>query len=104
MNKYNCPKCDEESFSFWQKQFLGPIRRVHCRLCGASVGVPWIRSFAINAVGAPIVFVGGIAPAIILGKFGIGSMISGFVVGGLVAVVFVGWLQHRFVPLIVKDS
>src|SRR3989344_2917403 len=46
MQKYNCPKCGQASFSFWQKQFLGPLGSIPCGACGASVSVPWGKSIA----------------------------------------------------------
>ena len=38
---HNCPHCNEPSISFWQKQCLGPIKRIRCSECGAGISVFW---------------------------------------------------------------
>jgi len=104
MQKYNCPKCGQASFSFWQKQFLGPLGSIPCGACGASVSVPWGKSIALNAVFIPIASLGGLVAAFSFAKYSIGAAFFVFIIWVLAFFVLVGWIQHRFVPLIVKDA
>ena len=104
MQKYNCPKCGQASFSFWQKQFLGPLGSIPCGACGASVSVPWGKSIALNAVFIPIASLGGLVAAFSFAKYSIGAAFFVFIIWVLAFFVLVGWIQHRFIPLIVKDA
>jgi hypothetical protein len=57
----------------------------------------------VNLFGIPVASVGGIAVAMALGKFGLPVVFLGFIGGCLVIAAAVGWLQHRFVPLVVRS-
>ncbi len=42
---YACPWCGtEKSFSFWEKQTLGPRRELNCPHCNRKVSVCWERA------------------------------------------------------------
>ena len=42
-----CPNCNKPSFQAAQKQMLGPLRVIACRLCGATVSVSRPHSIAV---------------------------------------------------------
>jgi hypothetical protein len=95
---YPCPHCATDSFSFWQKQLLGPARSIECRNCKRRVSVPWARAML------------AVSPIMILGSLGIAFSNSnpggplemflwgvfGAVVGGAIAAP----LYHLYVPLV----
>ncbi len=91
-----CPGCEEPSFTFWQKQVLGPGRKKRCRRCGALVSVSrthWIPMLLLSAafpiVAIVVLFAHGLAAA----------------VGAVVLMVLVGALyQHHLVPLVVRSK
>ena len=41
---YQCPWCERKSFSFWQKQALGPNNSMKCHGCRRQVSVHWGRA------------------------------------------------------------
>lgn len=94
---YSCPWCERKSFSFWQKQSLGPTRTLQCAECKRKVSVCWQRA-QIAAV-----------PVLLLGFLGL--LIGKGVYGTWPAVLLFGWigvtagmmitapLYHLFVPL-----
>ena len=41
---YACPWCERKTFSFWQKQTLGPNKTLSCTGCKRRVSVPWGRA------------------------------------------------------------
>ena len=43
---YACPWCERTTFSFWQKQKLGPNTSIKCAGCKRRVSVPWTRTTA----------------------------------------------------------
>jgi DNA-directed RNA polymerase subunit RPC12/RpoP len=98
---YKCPWCGAESFSFWQKQWLGPARSIECRNCKRRVSVPWIRS--LLAV-SPIILLGSIG----IGYFGtaIDSLLAVFasgVVGAVIGFLVAAPLYHKYVPLVPRE-
>jgi len=102
---YNCPACGNPTFSFWQKQFLGPLRKIECQSCGVAVSVPWARnvlfSFLVGLL-PPLVGVGAVA---LVGEFAsLWSMVGVFALGTLIASAPFLWLYHRYVPLVVKKA
>ncbi len=104
MPRYRCPKCGEVSFSFWRKQFLGPMRKISCARCGAKVTVPWMMSTLVIVFAAVTPTFGLVAGLVASGRYG---AVAGFVVFLLCALPVVavgGWLYHRFVPLITRDA
>lgn len=95
---YACPWCQRKSFSFWDKQGLGPSRLLECRYCGRKVSVDWNRAI-IAAV-----------PLLLFGFLGL--TVGKVVFATLVAVLLGGWvgttvgalitapLYHLYVPLV----
>ena len=55
MRVYECPWCDRKSFSFWEKQGLGPTRSLRCNECKRKVGVPSDRA---QIAAAPLFLLG----------------------------------------------
>ncbi|SRR5216683_619224 len=95
---YNCPHCGSNSFSFWQKQLLGPARSIECRNCKERVTVPWGR--ALLAI-LPIIVLATIGVAIYNSAPGnLADLIIYTTVGILVGFVISAPLYHRYVPLI----
>ena len=94
--KIICPHCDEPSFTFWQKQVLGPGRKKRCRRCGALVSVS--RAHAI-----PLLLLSAAFPVVVivaLLQYGLAAT-----VGLIVLMLLVGALyQHHFVPLVVRSE
>jgi hypothetical protein len=95
---YQCPWCGTHSFSFWEKQSLGPQRTLQCVSCRRHVGVDWGRAqiaalpllvFGFLGLVAGKVFFGHI-PAVLLGAW------LGITFGMLITAP----LYHVFVPLV----
>jgi len=95
---YKCPWCGVESFSFWQKQWLGPARSIECCNCKGRVSVPWVRSLL------------AISPIVILGSIGIGyfgtaidglwSFLASGAAGAVTGYLLTAPLYHKYVPLV----
>ena len=95
---YACPWCGKQTFSFWQKQSLGPTRFLHCSACSRKVSVDWNRA-QLAAI-----------PVIALGFLGL--IVGKAVMGTWPAVLLGGWLgitlgmcvtaplYHLYVPLV----
>jgi hypothetical protein len=105
MRRHHCPKCNQPSFTFWQKQLLGPLKKVSCSSCGARVSVPWGISVLIIVVASTVVSVGPfVAAAAAWNQFGLVGAALAFV-GCVVLVAGVGgWAYDRFVPLVTRDA
>ena len=102
---YRCPSCGKDSFSFWQKQSLGPLRKITCRSCGARVSVPWGMStliILIGVVATPTVAL--VAAVTAWNAFGAFGGIVTFLGSGLALGAIGCWLYHRFVPLVTRDA
>ena len=95
---YSCPWCERKSFSFWQKQSLGPNKPVKCKGCRRPVSVPWGRAH----LAATPMFVFAV-----LGLYFVGDAFDSklYAVGGAIAGVVLGMLftiplYHFIVPLV----
>lgn len=95
---YACPWCERRSFSFWQKQSLGPNRAIACTGCKRRVSVPWGRAH----LAALPVFVGAVAGLWFVGDAFDSKLfaIAGACVGVVIGMVLTMPLYHFAVPLI----
>lgn len=50
--------------TFWQKQFLGPLKKLSCRDCGTLVSVPWAMSAFVIIIASTIASVGPFVAAV----------------------------------------
>ena len=95
---YECPWCKSKTFSFWQKQSLGPTKTLECAACTRRVTVAWERAQL------------AVLPMLLLGFLG---LICGKVFFATwAAVALFGWLgittgmlvtapiYHFYVPLV----
>jgi uncharacterized protein YqgC (DUF456 family) len=98
---YSCPWCERKTFSFWQKQTLGPNKTLSCTGCKRRVSVPWGRAH----IAALPVFVVAIAAMWFVGDcfnskiFAIAGAFCGVVVGMMITMP----LYHYIVPLVKPD-
>ena len=95
---YECPWCSTKSFSFWQKQSLGPNRSIRCTCCARRVSVPWARAH----LAAIPVFLGAIAGLWFVGEAFDSKVLAlaGACIGVVAGMVLTMPLYHRFVPLV----
>jgi hypothetical protein len=94
---YACPWCEQTSFSFWQKQSLGPARNLTCQHCKRPVSVCWQRAQLAAIPALALGFLGLIA-----GKAIFGTWAAVFLFGWLgvtVGMLVTAPLYHWFVPL-----
>ena len=94
---YACPWCEQKSFSFWQKQTLGPTRTLNCGTCKRKVGVDWQRA-QIAAV--PVILLGFLG--LLCGKAFFGTwpaVLLGGWLGISLGMSITAPLYHVFVPL-----
>lgn len=96
---YACPWCGKEkSFSFWQKQTLGPQRSLLCPHCKRKVSVNWERA-QIAAI--PVIALGFLG--LLVGKAWFGTWPAVFLfgwVGLTVGMLITAPLYHLYVPLV----
>ena len=98
---YACPWCEGKTFSFWQKQTLGPNKSLTCTGCKRRVSVPWGRAH----LAALPVFVLAIIAMWIIGDtfnskiFALAGAFCGVVLGMMVTMP----LYHYIVPLCKPD-
>jgi hypothetical protein len=95
---YACPWCKRKTFSFWQKQTLGPAHSIKCYACKHSVSVPWTRA---QLAAAPLVVVA--FAGLLVGKVAYGvlpEILMGGALGLMVGMILTAPLYHFFVPLI----
>jgi hypothetical protein len=95
---YACPWCQRKTFSFWQKQALGPSRSLRCTACTREVSVPWIRAQLAAAPLVLITFAG-----LVIGKVAYGvvpEILMGGCLGAMVGIIVTAPLYHFFVPLV----
>ncbi|HUP30591.1 MAG TPA: hypothetical protein VM122_10495 [Usitatibacter sp.] len=94
---YACPWCQAKSFSFWQKQSLGPSRTLHCDKCKRKVSVCWQRA---QMAAVPLLLLGFLG--LLIGKFYFGTwpavLLFGWV-GVTAGLLITAPLYHLFVPL-----
>ena len=96
---YECPWCRRKSFSFWQKQWLGPARTIRCGACSREVSVPWGRAH----IAASPLFLGAIFGMVVWGPM-LGEGKLGVLFGGIFGAVFgmllTAPIYHMYVPLV----
>lgn len=95
---YACPWCERKTFSFWQKQSLGPHRSLKCSACKRQVSVPWGRAQLAVAPMVILTFVG-----LIIGKIAYGELteiLMGGSLGFMVGAILTTPIYHFFVPLV----
>jgi len=94
---YPCPHCGTDSFTFWQKELLGPTRSIKCRHCGGRVSVPGIHTFFrlyptfMLVVAVPLFFGATL------------GLLNAILVGSLIAFAVSASLCHRYVVLIPRE-
>ena len=95
---YECPWCTRKSFSFWQKQSLGPNRTLRCGNCTRHVSVPWGRA---HLAAIPL-FLCALAGLWFIGDAFNSKLIAlaGAFVGVAIGMIFTMPLYHAFVPLV----
>ncbi len=103
MNKHPCPSCDAPFISVWQKLWLGPLREIKCKSCGAFISVPWLISMLVMGIGALAPWGFGFLAYSVVSKptsalVFILSFFSGFILG----TVLFFWFYNRYVPLVIK--
>ncbi len=99
---YECPWCSRKSFSFWQKQSLGPHRTIRCGNCTRRVSVPWGRAH-LAAIPLFLCAIAGLWFAGDAFDSKVVALAGGFV-GVAIGMVFTMPLYHRFVPLVKPDN
>lgn len=94
---YSCPWCGEASFSFWDKQSLGPSRTLSCPSCNRKVSVCWNRA---QLAAIPVLALGFLG--LITGKAAFGTW-SAILLGGWLGItlgmLITAPLYHLYVPL-----
>src|SRR5262245_46041572 len=95
---YACPWCERKTFSFWQKQSLGPSRSIACSACKRRVSVPWVRAQVAFAPMVLLTFAGLIAAKVAYGMST--EVIMGGGLGFLVGAILMTPIYHFYVPLV----
>ena len=95
---YACPCCHRKTFSFWQKQSLGPHRSLKCSACKREVSVPWVRAQFAFAPMVVLMFLGLIAAKIAYGMSL--EVLMGGGLGFMVGAILATPIYHFYVPLI----
>ena len=94
---YACPWCNKASFSFWQKQSLGPTRSLVCGHCKRKVGVDWNRAQIAAIPVLALGFLGLIAGKVLFGTWSAVLLFAWLgITGGM---LFTAPLYHYYVPL-----
>jgi len=97
-----CPQCQRATFSFWQKQQLGPSGTLQCPACGARVEVPTGRAMACILGFVLIDALAVIAASLINQRLGYAGQWQGSLITAA-ALLLPGipliWAYYRFVPL-----
>ncbi len=94
---YNCPHCHAPTFSFWQKNTLGPGRAIECSACKGGVSVPWVRSMLCVS---PIFLLGIAAHIYLRPMVGASGALLGLSIGFVVGFAISLPLYHRFAPIV----
>lgn len=95
---YDCPWCGKKTFSFYQKQTLGPTRSIKCTGCSRRVSVPWNRA---QVAALPVVILGTLG--LVLGKelyTSFSAMLLGAWIGISLGMFVTAPLYHLWVPLV----
>ncbi|HUP98742.1 MAG TPA: hypothetical protein VM073_12400 [Usitatibacter sp.] len=95
---YECPWCAKRSFSFWEKQTLGPTRSLVCAQCKRKVGVCWNRAQLAAIPFLALGFLGLIAGNVLFGTWP--AVLLGGWLGVTLGMLVTAPLYHFFVPLI----
>jgi hypothetical protein len=94
---YECPWCEQKSFSFFDKQTLGPSRTIKCGECKRKVGVPGERA---QIAAAPLFLLGFLG--LLMGKYLYGTwpaVLLGGWVGITLGMAISASIYHLYVPL-----
>jgi hypothetical protein len=95
---YACPWCERKTFSFYQKQTLGPSRSIKCGHCSRHVSVPWNRA---HIAALPVIVFGTLG--LVIGK-ALFAAVSAILLGGWIGItlgmVITAPLYHLWVPLV----
>ena len=94
---YACPWCNKASFSFWQKQSLGPTRSLVCHHCKRKVGVDWNRAQIAAIPVLALGFLGLIAGKVLFGTWSAVLLFAWLGISG--GMLFTAPLYHFYVPL-----
>ena len=95
---YACPWCERKTFSFWQKQALGPHKSMKCSACRREVCVPWVRAQVAFAPMVILFFAG-----LIVAKMAYGMSLEvamGGALGFMVGAILTAPIYHFYVPLV----
>lgn len=103
MSPHNCPNCHEPTISFWRKQFLGPARSIRCSNCSARISVDWKMSLLIAALMILHFVVITVVALEGWGRFGLLFAFAAVIVVSLLFCVLLGFIQDKFVRLVVRD-
>jgi hypothetical protein len=90
MEKLECPRCHQRTFSPLRKQWLGPAGWATCSNCHGKVSVPY------SSVWTTIPFIIAMLAAFRIDSFALATVV---VIVGAAAMC---WLNHKYVPLIPK--
>ncbi len=96
--KYECPWCRVASFSFLQKQTLGPRRTMRCSACTRHVGVNALRAQLASAPVMAIGFLGLICGKVLFAS--LPAVLLGGWIGVTLGMLITAPLYHFFVPLV----
>ena len=95
---YACPWCEKASFSFWEKQTLGPSRALVCNHCRKKVSVCWNRAQIAAVPFLALGFLGLISGKVTYGTWP--AVLLGGWIGVTLGMLVTAPLYHWFVPLI----
>ena len=96
-----CPTCECPAVSMWRLFSLGGLRRATCANCGARIGLSWLSSFILFALGTWIPVAGGIIGAIMVAGITENAWAIGGVAGMLFSGAIFGVLYFRGAKLVV---
>jgi hypothetical protein len=94
---YACPWCTKGSFSFWDKQSLGPARTLTCADCHRPVSVCWNRAQLAAIPAVALGFLGLIAGKMAFGTWS--AVFLGAWLGITIGMLITAPLYHYYVPL-----
>ena len=99
---YKCPWCGEKTFTFWQKQTLGPTRTLQCSACTRRASVDMFRA---QVAAVPVLLLGFLG--LLLGKALFGTwpaVLLGGWLGVTLGMCLTAPLYHLYVPLVRPGS
>ena len=95
---YSCPWCNKKAFSFWEKQTLGPARKMECAHCKRKVGVCLNRAQLAAVPFMALGFLGLISGQALFGTWP--AVLLGGWIGITLGMLVTGPLYHLWVPLV----